>query len=179
MTSSLSNLPMPKHKPIKVKAASAGSNANASGKLTEHIIKCVLECVGYSVQTQYKPGIRDIFGKSIRIDCFVEPCETFPRGLAIESKWQDASGSVIEKLPFLVENIKTVYPCPCIIVLDGEYICNSDVAAKAIDYLKSHKDGDRFLEVFSFQEFISWAINELKRGSYSPAPVTKQISLDF
>lgn len=152
-------------KPIRIKPTSSGSKANASGRLAEHVIACVLNAVGHQVLTQHRPGVTDIYGKQLTIDCYIQPCEVFPRGLALESKWQDASGSVIEKLPFLVENIQQVYPCPCIIVLDGAYFARADVAAQAIRYLKSKVDGEQLLNVFSLQEFVSWAVNELKRGA--------------
>jgi len=52
------------------------------------------------------------------VDFLVLNRERFPQGLIIECKWQQSSGSVDEKYPFLYLNIlKTAVPT--VILLDG------------------------------------------------------------
>ena len=60
-----------------------------------------------------------IYGTPLAADFIIYGADTFPHGLAIESKWQHAQGSVDEKLPYLVLNIREGYRVPAIIVADG------------------------------------------------------------
>ncbi|MEO3707170.1 PD-(D/E)XK nuclease superfamily protein [Trichormus azollae] len=37
---------------------------------------------------------------------------SYPSGLIVECKWQNSSGSVDEKLPYVNANIENFYPAP-------------------------------------------------------------------
>ena len=70
--------------------------------------------------------------------------------LVIESKWQQAGGSVDEKFPYLAGNIKK-YPFPTILLLDGGgYRKEAEVWIRA-------QVGGNFLHVFNMKEFTIWA----------------------
>ncbi len=133
----------------------SGSRANKSGRTAESILQHTLELQGFSVQSQYKIG-HNIYGGMLRIDLFVRNTLSFPNGLAIESKWQDVNGSADEKLPYLVQNIRQCYPCPTIVVLQG-----GGIRQGAIQWIKSQID-DKLIGVYSLEEFISWAMRQLK-----------------
>lgn len=70
--------------------------------------------------------------------------------LVIECKWQQSGGSVDEKYPYLVENIK-ISKYKTIIVLDG-----NGYKPKALEWLKQQKS-EKLLDVFNMMEFQRWA----------------------
>ena len=76
-----------------------------------------------------------------------------PNCLVIESKWQQSPGSVDEKLPFLVQNIKERFPIDSVVVIDG-----GGFKKGAIKWVKS-QIGGRLLDVFSMSDFHKW-VNE-------------------
>lgn len=135
---------------------SQGAQANRNGKTAEATIYCILKERGYSVDRQVKIGERSIYDSEIIVDIMVYPGGNLPDGLIIESKWQETGGSVDEKYPYLVENIKACYPMPCIIILDG-----NGYKRGAGTWLRSQVDGKKLLHVFSFAEFLSWCNREL------------------
>lgn len=130
--------------------------ANVSGRTFESVISGLMGVKGIKFDTQVTLPIRSIFGKQIRVDVLIEPCDRFPNGLIIESKWQDVTGSAEEKLPYLVMNIKTRYPFPSIVVIDGHGFTSG-----ALEWLRDEVDGDKLLAAFSIKEFISWCNREL------------------
>ena len=69
--------------------------------------------------TQYPIG-SSIYGLPLNADFWVRGAPGFPAGLAIEVKWQQSTGSVDEKFPYLVYNIKECYPCPALVIADLE-----------------------------------------------------------
>ena len=74
----------------------------------------------------------------------------FPDKLAAEIKWQEVSGSVDEKFPYILENIRKKSPFKTIIIMDG------DGFKEGIkEWLYSQVD-DKFIGVFSLTEFIKW-----------------------
>ncbi|MDR0580569.1 MAG: hypothetical protein LBG04_00415 [Holosporaceae bacterium] len=79
--------------------------------------------------------------------------------IIIKCKSQTSAGSVDEKYPYLIENIKCKYPpsCKTIIILDAP-------AAKkgAKIWLKEQEKTNKKLQVFqNFSEFRAWAIKNL------------------
>jgi len=74
-----------------------------------------------------------------------------PDNLIIESKWQESKGSVDEKFPFLVANIRERYPHATIVVLDG-----GGYKKQANLWLRAQIDR-RLLHVFNMQEFQRWS----------------------
>jgi len=59
-----------------------------------------------------------IYESKRKADFLVINQKLFPDGLVIECKWQQSGGSVDEKYPFLVLNIKKTV-CPTIVLIDG------------------------------------------------------------
>ena len=93
-----------------------------------------------------------IYGTPALADFVITGAPHWPRGLAIESKWQYAPGSVDEKLPFLVFSIQRGYSLPTIIVADG-----GGHRAEALAWLRRQVDGAQLCGVFSIVEFLTWA----------------------
>lgn len=83
------------------------------------MIATVLEQRGLAFERQVDIG-PGIYETPTRVDFFIHDAPGFPDGIILESKWQDTGGTVDEKLPFLVANIRERYPCPAIIVLHGD-----------------------------------------------------------
>ena len=145
-----------------------GRQANLTGKYLEDPIRERIISSGYkevdnkqfSINTPYffnKLIVKhcyigkSIYGTKMYTDILLYHNEKHPNKLAIECKWQQVSGSVDEKFPYIIENIKYVFPCPCIIVLDG-----GGYKRGAKQWLERQVD-DKFLGVYSLAEFIVWA----------------------
>jgi hypothetical protein len=128
----------------------SGKKANYTGQRAESVIACILKERGYKFERQHKVGL-SIFEHPIRCDFLVYDMPEFPDGLIIESKWQGSGGSVDEKYPYLVLNIKEVFPCPTIIVLDG-----GGSRPGAVKWLKGQVDRERLYGVYSLGEFLLW-----------------------
>lgn len=136
---------------------SQGSLANNSGRIAEKTIIHVLECHGINVNRQVTIG-SNIYNHPMKIDCVAYGFGRYPNGLAIESKWQSSSGSVDEKFPYLVLNIKERYIIPTIIVVHGG-ACRQG----AIDWLRTQIDGEKLIGVFRLEEFMKWISEEINR----------------
>ena len=136
-------------------ARNQGAQANSTGKVAETIIEAVLIKLGYRPIRQKPVGI-GIYGTPIQADFFVERAPGFPAGLIIESKWQGSSGSADEKYPYLVENIRYCYPCPVIILADGD-----GARPGAIRWLRDQADGQMIHAVFTLKELVTWCNRNL------------------
>jgi hypothetical protein len=104
--------------------------------------------------TQYPIG-PSIYSLPLNADFWVRGAPGFPGGLAIEVKWQQSTGSVDEKFPYLVYNIKECYPCPALVIADG-----GGQRPGALHWLRGQA-GDNLLAVFSLAEFLAWANRNL------------------
>lgn len=132
-----------------------GQQAVKTGATAEATIFCILKERGFTVQRQIVIGT-SIYDTELRADFYIAPCTNFPAGLIIESKWQESAGSVDEKFAYLVENIRTRYPAPCIIILDG-----GGYRPKAAEWARRQVDGVRLIGVYTFAEFLSWCNRNL------------------
>ena len=114
------------------------TNANNSKKQLESFVENSLLSLGYTefqgekvdaskdyeiikdkqFIRQFKVG-QTIYETSYIVDFFVVNRKKFPGNLAIECKWQQASGSVDEKYPYLVLNLVKA-DIPALILLDGK-----------------------------------------------------------
>ena len=116
-------------------ASTGGSTANMTGKVFENFVKRFIENQGYEQHESkdflnklpnlegkaYAMQVRigkNIYNKDRKVDFILYHPEIWKDGLVIECKWQASPGSVEEKYPFLVCNIKLA-KLPTIIVLDG------------------------------------------------------------
>lgn len=142
-------------RPCRQVIGTQGKKAVHSGSTAEDVIFCILKERGYQVIRQANVGI-DIYGSEAQCDFLVHGVPGMEGGLIIESKWQGSSGSVDQKYPFLVENIMKCYPYPTIIVIGG-----GGYRHGAFLWLKNQVDGQKLIAVYTFEEFISWAMQTL------------------
>lgn len=126
-----------------------GGRANRHGRNAEDVIAAILVRYPCRVERQRHIG-RSIFDSEVLVDFYLHNHPRFPDGIIIESKWQDASGSVDEKLPYLVLNIRACYPCPAIIVIHS-----GGFRPGAVRWLRTQID-DKLIAVFRLEEFLSW-----------------------
>lgn len=137
-----------------MKQLTQGGRANKSGRSAEEVISTILMQRGCLFERQKFIG-RGIFNSDLYADFYIRSRDDYPIGLIIESKWQDVSGSVDEKLPYLVLNIKECYPCPAIIVLHG-----GGFRPGAEQWLRQQVD-IKLIHVFRLEEFLSWCNRNL------------------
>lgn len=138
-----------------MRVRSQGAQAQSTGKVAEAMIDALLRRLGYVPITQRTVGA-GIYGTPIQADILLERAPGFPEGLIIESKWQGSGGSVDEKYPYLVANIHFCYPCPVIILADGD-----GARPGAIRWLKAQVDGQKLYAVFSLKELVTWCNRNL------------------
>lgn len=145
-----------------------GTRANLTGNQLERVIDAILVGKGYefvkcksferasdgeqSVYTRQLKICLSIYDNPLKCDFVIYHPQKHPNWLAIEAKWQQASGSVDEKYPYLALNVKERFPCPAIIVLAG-----SGYKKKAEEWLRDQVDGNKLLHVFNMEEFQKWA----------------------
>ena len=156
---------------------SSGAKANWNGKMFEDFVHDHLIRNGWTFIesrylhkeaksiTHFKPDLLDedlekwfttqykltetIYKNPWKVD-FLLHDERTKKTLVIECKWQQSSGSVDEKYPYLVRNIKEKSPYPCLVLLDGD---GYKPAAK--EWLKSEVD-KKLIGVLSMSEFVKW-----------------------
>jgi len=134
-----------------------GQKANATGREAEDIIGGVLMRKGCHVERQVDIG-PSIYDTPICADFRVFGLRQYPNGLIIECKWQSATGSVDEKFPYLVRNIKEVFPLPTIIVLSG-----GGYKPGAENWLR-HQVDHQLVAVMNLEEFITWMMDAEAAG---------------
>lgn len=132
-----------------------GRQAVKTGAAAESTIYCILKERGFAIERQKVIG-KSVYGSELKVDFYIARCEAFPAGLIIESKWQESSGSVDEKYPYLVENIRTRYPSPCIVILDGD-----GYRSGAAEWMRTQVDGTNLIGVYTFTEFLTWCNRNL------------------
>jgi len=91
-----------------------------------------------------------IYGTNWNVDFIVNNPDGKIITLIIECKWQQSKGSVDEKYPYLVHNIKEKSPYPAIIIIDG-----NGYKAGAKKWLERQID-KKLLGVFLMGEFTRW-----------------------
>ena len=146
-----------------------GGQANRTGKALETFIENILLSSGYEKRNGklFMPAIYleqpiysrqfklrpSVYNHDYRCDFMVYHPEKHPNCLIIEAKWQHTSGSVDEKFPYFVMNLKK-FEYKSIIVLDGD-----GYKRGAKKWLDDQVD-DKLLHVFNMSEFQSWAMND-------------------
>jgi hypothetical protein len=144
-----------------------GTRANFTGNQLEAVIAFSLERKGYKfvkkgkfeaacflnqpIYTMQYPIANSIYETRLYCDFIIYNPDKYPDKLVIESKWQESSGSVDEKFPYLVLNIKEKYPSATIVVLDG-----GGYKKGAEKWLRAQKDA-KLVHVFNMMEFQKWA----------------------
>lgn len=130
-----------------------GARANSSGRFGEDIIASTLALRGYYPIKQHTVGL-SIFKTTLKVDFYLPVLPLYPNGLVIESKRQESSGSVDEKVCFVIENIRArCYPCPVMIVAGGKGARDGSIA-----WLRRQVDGFFLIAVYDLEEFASWCM---------------------
>lgn len=153
------------------KRPTQGGRAVRTGNALERVVKNALDDNKYTFvpsrkflaacclpQPLYTSQInigKSIYNTSLISDFMLYHPEKWPDRLVIECKWQQSSGSVDEKYPYNVLNIREIYPCPAIILLDGE-----GYKTGAAEWLRAQVDGKKLLAVFSMVQFQTWVNND-------------------
>jgi hypothetical protein len=153
-----------------------GAFATTTGRTLETVITSTLtgkgfEVVRYRVYDQHpeRYGTElllthvpylSVYGHPANTE-FLVRSERYARTIRIECKWQQSSGSVDEKFPYLYINCVEAMPEPeVIIVLDGDGARKGGVqwlrdAAEQRRYLA--RDDPKKIQVMNLAEFITWA----------------------
>lgn len=153
-----------------------GRYASNQGSILEKTVQNIFESKKFEL-IKYSAWKKDpsLFGKELLLKNieytsiynhigrteFLLLSERYDAKIRIECKWQQSSGSVDEKLPYLYLN--AVYSMPendIIIVIDG-----NGWKKGAVEWLKSAVENKLFtppdfkknIRVFSLMEFITWA----------------------
>lgn len=144
---------------------SQGSKAQRSGKMFENLVCQELEKIGYTkvlnkkfeiskkeekpiYSTQYNVLESNIYGNAMKCDIIIFHPSKHSDNLIIECKYQKTKGTVDEKIPYLIDNIKDKYPYGTILIIDGEGFREGMFT----EYLPN-KLGGNFLEFYSLENF--------------------------
>ncbi|HLO83604.1 MAG TPA: PD-(D/E)XK nuclease superfamily protein [Nostocaceae cyanobacterium] len=149
-----------------------GGRANKSGNILEANVEAILNGYDY-FQVGHHITKEQIFNASLlpkrygrevnigmgiyqtelKVDFYIIGIPAFTSGLIIECKWQESTGSVDEKYPYLNMNIQYTYPAPTIVILGGV-----GMREGASNWLKDRvNDNPNLVAVFSLDRFIAWA----------------------
>lgn len=147
-----------------------GQKANTNGQKLENVVEGLAIKLGYEV-VHYKEWIKNptLFGENVLIKHF--PYVTIYGGDGdmefylrskrlrfegrIECRFQERSGSVDEKFPYLYQNcISESHPKNTIVIADGD-----GFRAGAVSWLKRiayDAPKDRSILVFNLEKFVRW-----------------------
>jgi len=145
----------------------SGTEANLTGSALESFVRDALLARGYKkiewnkfdravalgepiFSQQYRMG-RSIYETPFKIDFVVFHPQKWPDCLAIECKWQQVAGSVDEKFPYMVANLKERSKFDFVILLDG-----NGYKPGARRWLMQQQD-KKFIKLMSMSEFQTWA----------------------
>lgn len=122
-----------------------GYKESSNGK---DLFKCraVVEGKYYAMHVNVGPTAYGGNSKRI-VDALLLNRQIFPQGLIFECKWQQSSGSIDEKYPNLVNNIKTT-EVPTIVVIGG-----NGYKPEAVAWLAKQVDGRNLLAVWTMEKF--------------------------
>lgn len=101
----------------------------------------------YSTQV---PVSKTIYETQAFCDFVLYHPQKYPDCLIMEAKWQEKGGSVDEKYPYIVQNIKICYPYKTLLILDG-----GGYKAAAEAWLKRQVDA-KLIAVMDVKEFSNW-----------------------
>ena len=159
------------------------SRDTGSGSVLEATVISTFEKKGFKVvmHSEWKKNV-EIYGKELLLKNVPYPTiydhngkteflllsEKFKKEIRIECKWQQTSGSVDEKLPYLYLSAIEKMPEEEIIILYG----GAGWKSGAIPWLKRaviekkyvvDKNSEKIIKVFTIDEFLTWANNTFKK----------------
>jgi hypothetical protein len=141
----------------------SGSQANRSGRTAEDAIADLLSRHHCEFSRQVEVGT-SIYGTTMRADFLAHNLVDFPKGLVIESKWQDTAGTADEKFPYLAANVRgNNYRHPVVVVVYG-----GGFRPGAVRWLQEQVDGEHLIAVFSFEGLLSWLQRHVRVHVTSP-----------
>lgn len=136
---------------------------NQNGTILENQIGSLLDSKGYArvhimpeITTQYPWYIsqhrkyRTIYDTQMRLDYYLFHPSKWPDNLAVECKWQSSPGTVDEKIPYTVLNMKAL-PVPSALFMAG-----GGYRRQAVEYAKSKKT-ENFVVVEGLDAILKWA----------------------
>jgi hypothetical protein len=126
--------------------------------MAEDVLASVFRSIGIFFDYQVTIG-RTIYDTELRVDFILRNLSAFPSGLIVESKWQDVGGTVDEKFPYVLENIRHRYPLPAMVIVHG-----GGCRDGAMRWLRDRCDAEHLIAVYGLEEFISWANRAKKVG---------------
>ena len=146
---------------------SSGTKANRTGNALENFVEDILIRNDYTEFTNHKKQVfamrqfiggkqfvkqplcgESIYGSSRKCDFLVLNKEKFHDGLIIECKWQESAGSVDEKYPFVMLNIKKL-GVPTLVLIDGD-----GYKKQAFNWLKNQISSEpSLIGVYTMKEF--------------------------
>lgn len=157
----------------------AGHRANKNGQMLEDQIEAALASSGYKILTPAEQrylendaagncaSVKDepwycrqarvyhnIYAGVAKSDFVAFHAEHWPKGLVIETKWQQSQGSVDEKYPFTALSLAEV-DMPGILVLDG-----GGYRRGAVEWLRKHSQKNSY-KFFTLVEFLRWSRTNL------------------
>jgi hypothetical protein len=154
-----------------------GQKAVKTGKMLEGMIKSMLVEAKYKsmpdievAESMLSLGLKNkwfcpqynrlkgIYGVSLRIDFMLVNPDTFPNGLAIEVKFQRTAGSVDEKYPYVILNMRHVYETykvNSVLFLEG-----GGYRPCSLAWCKGQTTKD-FQVVEGIPNIVNWIINNL------------------
>jgi hypothetical protein len=124
--------------------------ANQAGRYAEDVVAAALHEAGCAFERQLVIG-RTIYGTDYRADFVVRNLFEYPQGLVLESKWQSTGGSVDEKFPYLLENIRHACPFPAMVIVHGQ-----GCRAGALEWLRARCCREHLVAVFTLEELMIW-----------------------
>lgn len=142
---------------MTTKTTNQGGLAVKSGKLLENAIEDILKQSDVEYVTQ-KP-FESVYGKTSRMDFYV----TLSDGtrIAIESKNQNVSGTVDEKIPYVMLNLQKFDADVGILVMDGTHFETvPQIKNWAKQFAHDFTTRTKLLKAMSLEEFKEWIIEQ-------------------
>ena len=157
-----------------------GHHANVSGKVLESIVESSLHAKGFNVinykiweKDKEKSGneilVKNVPYKSIYKHAskteFLILSSEFKVHTRIECKWQQASGSVDEKFPYLFLNCAEMMTEPHIIILlDGGGAKKGAIEwlANACEKFNLDSNNNRKIDLMTSTQFLQWVNSKFK-----------------
>lgn len=126
-------------------APGPGLLANLHGTDARSAVESLLTSSGHLVERDQVVG-ETIYGTPARVPFIASACRRCSSDVIVEVVSQSSRGSADQKFPYLVENIKTRYNLPTIVVLIGEGFSKG-----SLEWLRAQVDGKRLLAVMTLE----------------------------